>query len=100
LRPFKKLPLLLGILTILSASSCGQRPKFDPNAYRANHRIEAIVNEHEHVVYAYEPLFSEFACMHRAKWEELRRLVQILRIDPQQKEILIKALDFVSEEEK
>lgn len=62
---------------ILSASSCStNRPKFDPDAYRANHFIEGIVNEDEIVVYCIEPKFSEFACMHKEKWEELRRLIQ------------------------
>jgi hypothetical protein len=91
---FKKLPTLLLILTTLSAVSCGSdRPKFDPDAYRANHRLEAIVNERAQVVYADEALFSEFACMHKTKWEELRKYVQLLRIEPQQKLLLLKNID-------
>lgn len=92
--------MLLGILTILSASSCGNnRPKFDPDAYRANHKIEAIVNERAQVVYAYEKEFSEYACMHKSKWTELRQFVQLLRIPQGQKDLLIKNFEFVGSDD-
>jgi hypothetical protein len=84
-------------MMLLGISCVPQRPKFDPDAYRANHYLEAIVNEKEDVVYADEPLFSEFACMHRSKWEELRKFVQLLRLPPDQKSIILKNLDFVND---
>lgn len=84
------------ILTTLFVVSCGAgRPLFDPDSYRANHYLEAIVNEKSQVVYAHEPLFSEFACMHRNKWEDLRRFVQMVRLPKEQKDLLLKNLNFV-----
>lgn len=98
--PLRKLLTLPLLLTILSASSCGtNRPKFYPDAYRANHHIEAIVNAKEDVVYCYEERFSEFACMNKQKWEELRRLIQELQIDPSQKLILLKSIEHALKKE-
>jgi hypothetical protein len=96
----KKLPLLLGLLTTLSASKCGTsaRPKFDPDAYRANHTLEAIVNEDEVIVYADDEKFSEFACMHKSKWVELRKFVQLLRIDPEQKNLILQNISHAASE--
>lgn len=86
------------LLMILFVSSCvSSRPKFDPDAYRANHLIMGLVNEDEIVVYAEDPAFSDFACMRRSKWEELRKFVQLLRLPSEQKNILMKNFDFVNE---
>jgi hypothetical protein len=88
----------LGLLMILSVNSCGSgRPKFDPNAYKANHRFEAIINENQHVVYASDEEFSDFACMHKNKWIELRQFVQMFKIPQDQKDLLIKNLIFAAE---
>jgi hypothetical protein len=85
---------VLAILTTLSASSCGTgRPKFNPDAHRANHYIEAIVNEEEKVVYCYEEKFSEFACMHKSKWVELRQFVHMLKLPTAQKRIILESID-------
>lgn len=78
LRVSLMLLMLLQILTILS--SCNGRVKFNPNAYRASHELQAIVSASRDVVYCYDERFSEFACMHKDKWVELRRLIQALRM--------------------
>ena len=82
---------------ILSVNSCGtNRPKFDPDAYRANHFEQAIINEDGISVYCYEEKFSQFACMHKEKWEELRRLIQTTSSIPKPvKDELLKTLDKV-----
>jgi hypothetical protein len=95
LRLLKILLTLLALLTILSASSCGRRIKFNPDAHRANHNIEAIVNERQEVIYCYEPYFSEFACMHKTKWIELRELLQNSPIEEPLKQKLIRHIDVV-----
>lgn len=50
--------------------------RFNPNTYKGNHKIEAIVSEDEDVVYAFEDRFSEFSCMHKTKWLELYELLR------------------------
>ncbi len=93
----KTLLIVLATLMILSVNSCGiNRPKFDPDAYRANHFEQAIINEDQVTVYCYEEKFSEFACMHKEKWEELRRLIQTTSQIPKPvKDELLKTLDKV-----
>jgi len=81
---------------ILSASSCNRRIKFDPDAYRANHYEQAIINEDQVVVQCYEEKFSEFACMHKTKWEELRKLIQQSPIDAKLKHDIIKRIDKIT----
>jgi hypothetical protein len=84
---------------MLSASSCDRRIKFDPDAYRANHYEQAIINEDQIVVQCYEEKFSEFACMHQDKWTELRRLIQESALDSKLKSDIIKRIDKITNKE-
>lgn len=84
---------------MLSASSCSTRIKFDPDAYRANHYRQAIINEDEIVIYCEEEKFSEFACMHRDKWAELREILQQAPIDSKVKKQLLFKLDSLLDKE-
>ena len=81
---------------ILSASSCGKRIVFDPDAYRANHYEQAIINEDQVVVQCYEEKFSEFACMHKDKWTELRNLIQRSTIEVSLKNAIIEKIDKIT----
>ena len=94
----KTLLTLLALLMIVSASSCS-RIRFDPDAYRANHYEQAIINENQDVVQCYEERFSEFACMHKDKWEELRRLIQQSKIDSKVKADIINRIDKITNKE-
>ena len=86
--------MLLLLSTTLSVSRCA-RARFDPDAYRASSRLEAIVNENGVEVMCHEPKFDEFACMHKTKWEELRRLIQGLKLSKKAKaDLLNKILKF------
>jgi hypothetical protein len=85
------------ILTTLSASNCSRRVRFDPDAYRANSYLEAIVNENQVTVYCYEPQFDKFACMHEDKWKELRRLLQDARIPNKIKKQLLLEIDKITD---
>ena len=73
------LPVMLLTLTILSGCESG-RIKFDPDAYRASSRLQAIINEDQIKVQCNEPKFDQFAAMHLDKWVELRKILQEARI--------------------
>lgn len=87
--------LLLATLTTLSASNCSRRITFDPDAYRANSNLEAIINEDEVTVFCHEPKFDDFACMHKDKWAELRTLLQNAKIPTELKGKLLLKIDKV-----
>ena len=86
--------MLPALLMILSVARC-QRIRFDPDAYKANHYEQAIINEHGHVIECFEEKFSDFACMHKTKWEELRILLQNSDIPEADKKRLLQALPHV-----
>jgi len=83
--------MLLLLSTILSVSRCS-RVRFDPDAYRASSSLEAIVNENGLEVMCHEPKFDEFACMHKTKWEELRRLIQGSKLNKKAKAHLLNTI--------
>jgi hypothetical protein len=62
------------VLTIFCASCTGLT--FNPDAWRANHHLQALISEREDVIYSDEPEFSDFACMHKDKWLELYELLR------------------------
>jgi len=90
----KKLLLPLALLMTVSASSCGRSFKFNPDAWRASHHLEAIVSEREEVVYCSEEKFSEYAAMHKDKWIELRRLIQDAPLSDAKKKQLSELIPF------
>lgn len=89
---YKMRLMMLAVLTTLSGCETG-RIKFDPDAYRASSRLEAIVNEEQKRVQCDEPKFDEFACMHNDKWKELRKILQEARIPKKLKLRLLRKID-------
>ena len=90
-----KVLTMLVLLMILSACN-SQRVKFNPDAYKANSELEAIVSERNVEIQCRDEKFNEYACMHRTKWEELRTILQSARIPKELKTQLLKQIDNIT----
>lgn len=72
----KNLVLLVSFFILLgSMGGCNQRILFDPDFYVTDHTIPGITNEQGQSLKASDPQFDDFACMSRAKVEELEELL-------------------------
>jgi len=78
------------LIILLFFISCGtSRIKFDPNFYVASHIDMTIMSETGHIIYAYEPQFSGFACMTKAQIVELMQLLMQTDIPKAEKKLIL-----------
>ena len=61
-------------LTILLIS-CQHGIEFNPDFYIGDYENVSITNEDGKTVYADEPLFNKYACMHEEKVKELKKIL-------------------------
>jgi hypothetical protein len=59
----------------LLLSSCGRGVKFHPDWYVGDHENEYIINEEGKTIMPHQREFNDFACMHKEKVKELKKLL-------------------------